>query len=252
MALRKTQSAAQASPKKAKAKGRAMKGTLLRDDVRRSDAKAEGALCGCELSECASSVKAPTSLRMALLALLAAELTVAGAPAVHARHFEFDQRRTEVRFVYKMAYATQRGRFTKVSGTLDYDEAAPGKSNINASIAAASLTTGEEYIDNELKGAAFFNVEDSPVIAFRSLVVRTSSLTAAEVLGEITVNGITKPVTLKVSIEPHDDPALKYDVGARRFFATTRIQRSAFNMTDYQSMVDDDVDIEIDAIARPR
>jgi polyisoprenoid-binding protein YceI len=59
-------------------------------------------------------------------------------------------------------------------------------------------------------------------------------------------------VALKVSLEPHDDPALKYDAGARKFIATTRIKRSAFNMTDYQSMVDDDIDIEINAIVRPK
>lgn len=229
-----------------------MKGQSLRDDARRNNAEAEGIGFRRKLPECASPVKAPTSLRMALLALLAAELTVAGAPAADARRFEFDQRRTEVRFIYKMAYATQRGRFTKVSGTLDYDEAAPGKSKINASIASASLTTGEALIDNELKGASFFNVENAPAIAFKSLAVRTESPTTASVSGEMTVNGITKPVTLQVRIEPHDDPALKYDAGARRFVAKTRIQRSAFNMTDYRAMVDDDVDIEIDAIARPR
>jgi polyisoprenoid-binding protein YceI len=194
-------------------------------------------------------IKASAVLRASLPTLLAAQLMT--APAMASR-FEFDQRRTEVRFTYKMAYSTQRGRFTKVSGTLDYDEAAPEKSKINTSIAAASLTTGEALVDNALKGASFFNVKASPVIAFKSLVVRPSSATAAEVSGEITVNGITKPVTLKVSIKPHDDPALKYDVGSRQFVATTRIKRSAFNMTDYQSMVDDDIDIEIDAIVRPK
>ena len=195
---------------------------------------------------------APTYLRTALPILLAAELFAAAAPSAHAARFEFDQRRTEVRFVYKMAYSTQRGRFTKVSGTLYYDEAAPEKSKISASIAAASLTTGEALVDNQLKGAAFFNVDVSPVIAFRSLAVRPRSATAADISGQITVNGITKPVTLKASLKPHDDPALKYDTGARNFIATMRIQRSAFNMTDYQSMVDDDVDIEINAIVRPR
>jgi polyisoprenoid-binding protein YceI len=197
-------------------------------------------------------VIAPGYLRTALPVLLAAVLIAAAAPPAHAGRFEFDKRRTEVRFVYKMAYSKQRGRFTKVSGTLDYDEAAPEKSKISASIAAASLTTGEALVDNELKGASFFNVEVSPVIAFKSLAVRPRSATAADVSGEITVNGITKPVALKVSLKPHDDPALKYDAGARKFIATTRIQRSAFNMTDYQSMVDDDIDIEIDAIVRPR
>lgn len=198
------------------------------------------------------SIRALASLRTALPALVAAELVIASALPANARRFEFDQRRTEVRFVYKMAYSTQRGRFTKVSGTLDYDEAAPEKSKIRASIVAASLTTGEALVDNELKGAAFFNVETSPVIAFKSLSVRPHSTTAADVSGEITVNGITKPVTLKIVLEPHDDPTLKYDAGARKFIGTTRIQRSAFNMTDYQSMVGDDIDIEIDAIVRPK
>lgn len=193
------------------------------------------------------------ALRKALFLVLGADLLVALAPPpAFAGRFEFDQHRTEVRFVYKMAYATQRGRFTKVSGTLEYDEAAPEKSKISASIAAASLTTGEALVDNELKGEAFFNVAASPVIAFKSLAVRPSSATAADVSGEITVNGITKPVMLKVSLKPHDDPALKHDGGAREFLATTRIQRSAFKMTDYQSMVDDDVDIEIAAIVRPK
>jgi polyisoprenoid-binding protein YceI len=200
----------------------------------------------------AAPIKAPASLRKALVSLCAAQLIGAAAQPAHASRFEFDQRRTEVRFVYKMAYSTQRGRFTKVSGTLDYDEAAPEKAKISTSIAAASLTTGEALVDNELKGAAFFNVAVSPVIAFKSLTVRPYSATAADVTGEITVNGITKPVTLKVSLKPHDDAALKYDAGARQFIATTRIQRSAFKMTDYQSMVDDDIDIEIDAIVRPK
>lgn len=205
-----------------------------------------------ELWQSASPVTAPASLRTAFSVLLATEMIAATAPPAHAGRFEFDQRRTEVRFVYKMAYSKQRGRFTKVSGMLDYDEAAPQKSKIRASIATASLTTGEPLVDNELKGASFFNVKASPVIAFKSLAVRPDSATAANVSGEITVNGITKPVMLKVSLEPHDDPALKYDAGARKFIATTRIQRSAFNMTDYQSMVDDDIDIEIDAIVRPK
>lgn len=204
------------------------------------------------LKRYARPVRVPAFPPMALLAFLAAELIVIGSPPARAARFKFDQRRTEVRFAYRMAYSTQHGRFTKVSGTLDYDEAAPGKSKISASIAATSLNTGEALVDNELKGAAFFNIKASPVIVFKSLEVRAGAPSAAEVWGELTVNGITKPVTLNVSIEPHDDPALKYDVGARRFIARTRIRRSEFNMTEYQSMVDDDVDIEIDAVARLR
>lgn len=190
------------------------------------------------------------ALRVALPVLIAGLL--AGAPAAYADRFVFDQRRSEVRFIYTMGYATQRGRFTKISGTLDFDEAAPEKSRIKASISAASLTTGEALVDSTLKGADFFDIAASPVIAFKSIAVQPHSATAAEVSGEITIKGITKPVTLKVSIAPHDDPALKFDTGSRRFVATVRIQRSAFNMTEYQSFVGDEVDIEIDAIVRPK
>jgi polyisoprenoid-binding protein YceI len=191
-------------------------------------------------------------LRAALPVLVAAGLVIGAASPAPAGRFEFDQRRTEIRFIYRMAYATQYGRFTQFNGTVDYDEAAPEKSKIGVSIAAASLTTGEALVDNALKGAAFFNVEASPVIAFRSLGVRPRSGTAADVSGEVTINGITQPVTLEVSLQAHNDPALKHDTGARQFLATMRIQRSAFNMTEYQSIVDDDVEIEIRAIVRPR
>ena len=175
----------------------------------------------------------------------------AAGPA-SAERFAFDERRTEVRFVYTMAYSLQRGRFTRVSGTLDFDDKAPEKSVISAAIATASLTTGQPLVDDTLKGASFFNAKSAPVITFNSRAVRLDGQDTADVQGEITVNGITKPVKLLVSLKPHDDPALKYDTGSRAFHATTRIQRSAFNMTEYQSMVDDDVDIEIDAIVRPR
>lgn len=197
-----------------------------------------------------AAMTAPASLRVLPL-LLATQILSSATPAA-AERFAFDQRRTEVRFIYKFGYSTQRGRFTKVSGTLDYDDAAPEKSKIIAAIATESLTTGEALVDSELKGRAFFNVAASPTITFKSLAVRPRSATEATVAGEITINGITKPVMLDVSLQVHDDPALKYDRGTRRFVATTRIQRSAFKMTDYASMVDDEIDIEIAAIVRPK
>jgi polyisoprenoid-binding protein YceI len=189
-------------------------------------------------------------LRTTLPVLMVTTL-IAATPPAHASEFKFDQRRTEVRFAYTMALATQRGRFSKVNGTLDYDEAAPEKSKITALIDAASLGTGDPLVDNELKGTGFFNVKTAPIITFKSLAVQSLSATEADVAGDITINGITKSVTLKVSIAPHDDPALKHDSGARKFIAKTRIQRSAFNMTGYSSLVADDIDIEIEAVVRP-
>ena len=101
-----------------------------------------------------------------------------------------------------------------------------------------------------MKSSDFFNAVAQPEITFKSQAVRPTGTHTAEMTGHITVNGITNPITLQVSLKPHDDPALKWSPGAKQVVATARIQRSAFNMKSYSSMVGDDVDIVIDAIVR--
>jgi polyisoprenoid-binding protein YceI len=172
--------------------------------------------------------------------------------AAHAELYVFDTRRTEVRFVYMMGFAKQQGRFSKVDGTVQFDERAPERSRVVATVATASLGTGEPIVDDELKGRDFFNVAAEPVMTFKSRAVRPTGENTAEMTGDITVNGITKPVTFAVSLHPHDDPALKYTIGAREFVAKGRLQRSAFNMTAYQTMVGDDIELEIRAIVRKK
>ncbi|WP_082072893.1 YceI family protein [Hyphomicrobium sp. 99] len=172
--------------------------------------------------------------------------------AAHAEIYIFDARRTEVRFTYVMGISKQQGHFNQVQGTLQFDEKAPEKSQVSATIATASLGTGEPIVDDELKGSDFFNVAADPVMTFKSRAVRSTGADTAEMTGDITVNGITMPVTFAISLHPHTDPALKHSNGAREFVATGRIQRSAFRMTAYQSMVGDDIDIEIDAIVRKK
>jgi polyisoprenoid-binding protein YceI len=172
-----------------------------------------------------------------------------GHPA-RAESYVFDQNHTEVRFAYLMGPAKQQGRFSRVDGTLQFDEAAPEQSQVTATVAAASLETGQPIIDDELKGSDFFNVKTEPVLIFKSRSVRSTGVDAAEMIGDITVNGITKPVTLEVTLRAHDEPALKWSGGAKEFLATTRIQRSAFNMNAFESMVGDEIEIEIDAVVR--
>lgn len=172
--------------------------------------------------------------------------------AAHAELYVFDTRRTEVRFAYTMGFAKQQGRFSQVDGTVQFDDNAPERSRVVATVATASLGTGEPIVDNELKGSDFFNVAAAPVMTFKSRAVRPTGANTAEMTGDITVNGITKPVTFAVSLNPHDDPALKYTIGAREFVARGRLQRSAFNMTAYQAMVGDDIEIEIRAIVRKK
>lgn len=186
--------------------------------------------------------------RLTLVSIVAGAMLVANHAC--AEPFVIDTKNTEVRFTYTMALSIQRGRFTRVDGTMDFDEKAPEKTRVNAVIQTASLTTGEAMSESELKGSSFFNVAQQPEIRFESQTVEMTGPDAAQMTGEITVNGITQPITLDVSIKSGDDPKLKYRVGSRRFTATGTIQRSAFNMTAYSSMVNDEVGIEIDALVK--
>ncbi len=173
---------------------------------------------------------------------------VTAAGPCRADSYVFDQRHSEVRFGYTMGMAQQKGRFTRIHGAMEFDDASPERAHVDATIETASLVTGEPLIEEELKSSDFFNAAIQPEIRFNSRAIRMTGPDTAEMTGEITINGVTKPVTLQVGLQPYDNPALKYEVGAREFIAKTRIKRSAFNMTAYASMVGDVVDIEIDAI----
>lgn len=165
-----------------------------------------------------------------------------------AENYIIDSKRTEVRFSYVMAFATQRGRFSRVEGNLEFDERAPQKSLVVAKIATASVETGQPIIEDTLKGPEFFNAKAAPSLTFRSRSVKSTDADTAQITGDMTINGITKPVTLT----KHENPALKYSKGRKRFVGKTKISRSAFKMTSYADMVADEIGIEIDAIVRPK
>ena len=186
----------------------------------------------------------------AMLPILA--LTLVPIDYARADMYVFDSKRSEVRFSYVMGFATQRGRFSRVEGDLQFDEHAPQKSQVFAKIATASVETGQPIVDAKLMGVNFFNAKEQPLLTFRSRSVKPTAADTAEITGDITVNGITKPVTLDVTLTAHDNPALKYSAGSKEFIAKTKISRSAFKMDSYTDIVGDEIDIEIDAIVRPK
>lgn len=179
-------------------------------------------------------------------------LTLVPVHSAHAERYVFNSKRSEVRFSYVMGLSTQRGRFSRVEGVLEFDERAPENSQVFAKIATASVETGQPMIDSELKGANFFNASAEPLLTFRSRSVKSTAADKAEITGDITVNGITKPITLDVTLTDAVDPALKHSAGSKKFVGTTKLSRKAFKMESYADMVGDEIEIEIDAVVRPQ
>lgn len=129
-----------------------------------------------------------------------------------------------------MMVSTVRGDFSKVSGTIEYDEKDITKSVIQASIDAASINTGVAARDNHLRSADFFDVAKYPTITFQSRKVEKAADGRLKVTGDLTMHGVTKEVVLDV--EPLST-ALKDPNGTLRTgtSGTAGISRKDFGLT---------------------
>ncbi len=132
--------------------------------------------------------------------IAAAALTVAMTPAF-AQTYKTDQGHTEVRFNWSHAgVSTQNGEFTKAEGVLDLNADDVEASTLTVTIDTSSLTSGFGPLDDHLKSADFLEVETYPEITFVSTGIERTGDTTADVTGDLTIHGVTKPVTLKTTL----------------------------------------------------
>ena len=164
--------------------------------------------------------------------------------------YVIDSTHTLPRFEYShFGYSTQLSRFDKASGKIILDRAAQTGS-VEVEIDAKSVDTGYPVFNGHIQGEDFFNTEKYPIITFKSESVKFKGGQPVAVQGDLTIKGITKTVTLKVTsfkCMPH--PMLKKDAcGAN---ATATVKRSEFGMGKYAPHVSDEVvlTIPVEAVA---
>lgn len=144
-----------------------------------------------------------------------------------------------------MGYSMYHGRFDNLDARLNFDPKAPEKSTVEAIIDTGSINTNNEKLQGELKGEKFFNIAKFPQATFKSLHISRAG-DAGTMMGELTILGITKPVTLNVTFHAAGQhPFLKKD--AIGFAATGTISRSAWGISAMVPMVGDEVQIDIEA-----
>lgn len=175
--------------------------------------------------------------KFALLAIAASLSTAAiAAPETYV----IDGTHTLPRFEYShLGYSVQLSRFDKTSGTITIDRAAKTGS-VDVVIDAKSVDTGYPVFNGHIQGEDFFDTEKYPTITYKSNSVKFDGDNVASVDGDLTIKGITKPVTLTVKsfmCMPH--PMMKKDAcGAT---ATATVKRSDFNAGKYAPYVSDEV-----------
>jgi polyisoprenoid-binding protein YceI len=115
------------------------------------------------------------------------------------RTYKIDKAHSEVIFQVRHLVTKVRGRFDDFEGTVTIDEDKPDVSSVQFTIQAASIDTNEPQRDTHLRSADFFEVDKYPAITFRSRTVRKKSAESYEVVGDLSIHGVTKEITLPVT-----------------------------------------------------
>ena len=185
-------------------------------------------------------MRKPLQLSAALV--LAAALA---APALAAPEtFVVDGTHTFPRFAYShFGFSTQLSRFDKTSGKIVFDRVAKTGA-VDIVIDAKSVDTGYPTFNEHIQGEDFLDTAKYPTATFKSTAVRFEGDKPVAVDGNLSMKGVTRPVTLTITYfhaMPH--PILKKDaIGAN---AVTRVKRTDFNMGKYAPNVSDEVTITL-------
>jgi polyisoprenoid-binding protein YceI len=204
--------------------------------------------------------------RFVLAAAVAAALVapvLAQAPAAPAQPpagpntWTIDSAHSQAGFsVRHMMVSTVRGTLGKVSGTIDYDGKSVQSIKADVTIDVTAINTGVEGRDKDLKSPNFFDVAKFPSVTFKSKRVDAGSAGAFKLVGDLTMHGVTKEVTLNVE---GPSPAIKQQNGGQRIgaSATTTINRRDFglqynNVIEAGPVVGDQIQVTIDIEANKR
>ncbi len=181
-----------------------------------------------------------------VVAIAAAVLSISAvAPA--ADTYKVDNIHSTVLFRVKHMEASYAyGRFNEVAGTFSIDEQDPAKSTLDFQVTADSLDTNSAKRDQHLKSPDFFNAKEFPKITFKSKDVKKVGKDAYEVLGDLSLHGVTKPVTVKVAaIGTAKRPLIMGGGYASGFEGQFVVNRSDFGMKGMVGPIGEEVRVTV-------
>jgi polyisoprenoid-binding protein YceI len=190
-----------------------------------------------------------STLRMLSLAGLVSTATLSHA-AFAAETYTLDPMHTQTIFtVNHLGYSTVTGNFHDIKGTVVLDKQKPANSAVEVTIGAATVDTGVAPRDADLRSEHFFNVDKFPTMTFKSTKVTTTGADKADVEGDLTILGVTKPLTLKVKFNRSAPDQMRANSNVVGFTGTGKLKRSEFGMTTYLPYLGDDIDITVNSEA---
>ena len=138
---------------------------------------------------------------MKLPNLVAAVAVVSLSSTVLANEtYRFDPSGSTIGFSVHQFLGTTHGKFMKFNGKIDVNREHPENSSVMAQIDVRSIDTRIKKRDDHLRSAEFFNVDKYPQITFKSRSVKRTGSQSGDILGDLTIHGVTKPITLHVKL----------------------------------------------------
>jgi polyisoprenoid-binding protein YceI len=193
-------------------------------------------------------------MKAILSTLIAAGVIVSLSAAAWANEiYEFDPAGSSIGFTVHQFLGTTHGKFSRFEGKIDIDRDRPENSTVTAKIDAHSINTGIPKRDNHLRSQEFFNVDKFAEILFKNRRVKQTGPQSGDILGELTMHGITRPVTLHVKLLTPIN-----EMKRTRWAVTTEpLQRRDFNLRfapglEAISGISQSVTVQIEIEARRR
>ena len=175
----------------------------------------------------------------------AQQVSTGDPAAVKAGTYKVEPYHTQIGFtISHFGFTDFSGFFSGASGTLVLDPAKPASSKLDVSLPVKSVLTTVPQLDGELKGDKWFDAAQFPTATFTSTRITKTGKETATIVGELTLHGVTKPVTLKAHLVGSGTNPLDKAVTVG-FEATGMIKRSDFGITQYLPLLGDDVSLRI-------
>ena len=184
-------------------------------------------------------------LILAFLFTLVVPLSTYAAP----QEFEIDKTHSSIMFsVSHFGFSKVIGRFNDFSGNYTFDDANMLSGKVDLTINTTSIDTGMDKRDEHLRSPDFFDVEKFPTMTFTSTKVKKIGKNSAKVTGDLTLLGVTKPVTLDVKFNKLGEyPMPQYKgIPVAGFSVHGKIKRSDFGMKTFLGPIGDEIELMIE------
>ena len=180
-----------------------------------------------------------------LSAALATMILGAGIAAAEPQKYVLDASHSQIVFSYNhLGYSTTWGMFSGFDGVIMFDQDSPAASTVSVSFPVKTMLTGWQERFAHFMSPDFFDAAEDEMVSFASTGIEVTGDKTAMITGDLTLNGVTKPVVLDAMMTQMGDHPMAGKPWAG-FNATTTVVRSEFGLGKFAPYVGDEVSITL-------